>query len=98
MAAVAIVSSIVNWIGMKFFPAFTIWVSLILTVLLFLFIGLVFLYNGRALGITDHVGRLGIPTTKDRTFYAIYGGFCLTFSIITVIVFVYCFQQIGPTL
>lgn len=53
MGAVAIFFSIINWLGLKFLPVITIWTNLLITIALFIIIGLVFLYNGGALTVTD---------------------------------------------
>lgn len=98
MGGIAIVISIVYWIGLRLMPVVSIWVSLIMTIVLFCLIAFVFLYNGGALTGTDVQGRLGIATGQDRAFYTIYGGFCMAFTIITIIVFICCFHQLGPTM
>lgn len=98
MGIVAIVIAICYWIGLRFLPVISIWVSLIMTIIIFCLIAFVFLYNGGALTVSDEQGRLGIPTSQDRTFYSIYGGFCIAFTIITIVVFICCFHQLGPTI
>lgn len=98
MGGIAIVISIIYWIGLRFLPVVSIWISLIMTIVLFCLIAFVFLYNGGALTATDVQGRLGIPTNQDCTFYTIYGGFCMAFTIITIVMFICCFHQLGPTI
>jgi hypothetical protein len=98
MGAVAILFSILNWLGLRFIPVIMIWANLLITIALFIVISLVFLYNGGALTVTDYQGRLGIPTSEDRTFYTIYGSFCLVFTLITIVVFICCFHQTGSTI
>lgn len=98
MGVVAILISIIYWIGLRFFPVISIWISLIMTIILFCLIAIVFFYNGGVLTVSDEQGRLGIPTSQDRTFYTIYGGFCMTLTIVTVIVFICCFHQLNPTI
>lgn len=53
MGGVAIFASICYWIGLKFLPVISIWVSLVLTIILFFVIAMVFLYNGGALTVHD---------------------------------------------
>ncbi len=98
MGAVAILVAIAYWLGLRFFPVVSIWFSLVTIMVMFCLIAFVFLYNGGALTVSDEQGRLGIPTSQDRTFYTIYGGFCMAFTIITIIVFICCFHQLGPTI
>jgi hypothetical protein len=98
MGVVAVFIAICYWIGLRFLPVISIWVSLIMTIIIFCLIAFVFLYNGGALTVSDEQGRLGIPTSQDRTFYSIYGGFCIAFTIITIVVFICCFHQLGPTI
>lgn len=98
MGAVAVGIAILYWIGLRLLPVVSIWVSLIMTIVLFCLIAFVFLYNGGALAPNDIHGRLGIPSNQDRGFYAIYGGFCMAFTFITIVVFICCFHQLGPTI
>jgi hypothetical protein len=98
MGGVAILTSIAYWLGLRFFPVFSIWLSLATIMIMFCLIAFVFLYNGGALTVNVEQGRLGIPTSQDRSFYTIYGSFCMAFTIITIIVFVCCFHQLGPTI
>ena len=92
MGVVAILISIVYWLGLRYLPVVSIWISLITTMVMFCLIAFVFLYNGGALTVSDEQGRLGIPTSQDRTFYTIYGGFCMAFTIVTIIMFICCFE------
>lgn len=98
MGIVAITISIAYWLGLRYFPVVSIWISLIMTMVMFCLIAFVFLYNGGALTVSDEQGRLGIPTSQDRNFYTIYGAFCMSLTIITIIVFICCFHQLGPTI
>jgi hypothetical protein len=53
MGAVAILFSILNWLGLRFIPVIMIWANLLITIALFIVISFVFLYNGGALTVTD---------------------------------------------
>lgn len=97
MAGVAIFFSIIFWIGLRFLPTVVIWWSIFLAFALFVTIGIVFLYNGGALTVSDEQGRLGIPTTVDRNFYNYYGGFTLFFASVVVLICFCCFYHIYPT-
>lgn len=53
MGSIAILSSVIFWFGFKFFTGKVIWLSMFLSICLFLAIGVVFLYNGGALTVTN---------------------------------------------
>jgi len=53
MGVIAIVISIAYWIGLRYLPVISIWVSLIMTIVMFCLIAFVFLYNGGALTVSD---------------------------------------------
>lgn len=53
MGIVAIAISIAYWLGLRYFPVVSIWISLIMTMVMFCLIAFVFLYNGGALTVSD---------------------------------------------
>jgi hypothetical protein len=53
MGAVAILVSLVYWLGLRFFPVISIWVSLVTIMVMFCLIAFIFFYNGGALTVSD---------------------------------------------
>ena len=90
MGALSIGLSLLYFIGLAYFPKFVIYGSMILTIVFLLLSAFVFLYNGGSLTKVQEQGRLGIPTSKDRYTYNIYGSFAIIFSVFFIVLFACC--------
>jgi hypothetical protein len=53
MGSIAIVTSIIFWFGFKLFTSKMIWASIFLCIVIFIVIGVVFLYNGGSLTVMN---------------------------------------------
>jgi choline transporter-like protein 2/4/5 len=93
--AFAIVVSFLFMFTLRCFAGLIVWTSLILVVLVFVGLGIIFLYNGGQLSsVSSYIGNLGIPTLTASSYYSVYGYISFGIAGLLLIIVLCCCSRI----
>jgi choline transporter-like protein 2/4/5 len=90
----AIVVSLIFMFLLRCLVGVVVWLSIIGSILTFIALGILFLYNGGVDAFKNNLGFLGLPTLEGSEYYRTYGYICFGLAGLLIVLMICCCSRL----